>query len=267
MRTTKSRIDVLESTLTPKQSMLLWMEEAHRHRSMQEYVRSLRNKPDSAYPLCHLPDAVEKSVRESKKGLHRTEVRKAVRKAVRDVIFLFFLHQEANRRMSENERAYVLQGMLLRTELRWLEDRIEHHLASKRKRSPENFRDRLSRWKSMCEMFLLEILSVQHAFESLSAHYLDGHDVLFSDVRESLSGVVEFVEVLAELFNDDLIGYAQLMGKHKIGAIPIADVRARAANNSSAYLKVIVDMAKVEALELTGDRERAFGLLRESDSL
>ena len=57
----------------------------------------------------------------------------------------------------------------------------------------------------MCELFLLEILSVQQTFESLSAHYLDGHDVLFSDVRKSLRGVVEFVEVLVELFNDDLI--------------------------------------------------------------
>ena len=135
MRSTSKRLDNVESSLSPKQAVLLWMEEAHQHPTMQEYVLSLRDQPDSAYPLHRLPDQVETSVRDSMKGSHKSEVTRAVRDQVRDVVFLFFVHQGANKKLMENERAFALQEMMLSSELRWLDDQRRFHRESKPRRN------------------------------------------------------------------------------------------------------------------------------------
>jgi hypothetical protein len=68
MTSSKRRLDKLEVSLTPKQAILLWMEEAHRHDTMEQYARSLKPGPDSAWPLAILPDKVSKAVEQAMKG-------------------------------------------------------------------------------------------------------------------------------------------------------------------------------------------------------
>ena len=281
MKSTSKRLEAIESSLTPKQAVLLWMEEAHRFNSINEYVLSLLEGPDSAYPLYRLPDQIEKSAKEMMKGRPRSETSKFIQEKVRDVIFLFFLHHEANKRILGEDRAYNLRALLLSTEMRWLTDQRTHHRDNwdRRKKTSRGrddqsisdsftrFNEHLHRWRDMCERFLYEILSVHRAIESLSNRYLDGHGVLYSGVRETLDNVVEFVGTLAELFNDDLSGDAKLRRKFKIGVIPIDTIRKQAIENSEAYLKVVVDMAKAETLELIGERDQAHDLLRESFTL
>ena len=50
MSNAKRRLDQLESGLTPKQAMLLWLQEAHAFRGIEEYVRHLKTQPDNAAP-------------------------------------------------------------------------------------------------------------------------------------------------------------------------------------------------------------------------
>ncbi len=49
------RLDKVEGSLTPAQAMLLWLEEAQEHGSLQGYFRWVKEQPDSAYPLSRLP--------------------------------------------------------------------------------------------------------------------------------------------------------------------------------------------------------------------
>ena len=281
MSSITKRLDNVESSLSPKQAMLLWMDDAHQFNSLNEYVLSLIDGPDSAYPLYRLPDQVEKAAKDAMKGRPRAEASKFIQDHVRDVIFLFFLHHEANKRILGEERAYDLQALLLSTERRWLNDQRTHHSDKWGRRrkvnkglsdhaltdSASRFGRHLHQWRDMCERFLFEILSVHHALESLSNRYLDGHDVLYSGVRESVDNVVEYVNTLAEMFNDDLSYDTKLRRKFKINVIPIDDLRRRAIENSEAYLKVVVDMAKAETLELIGEQDRAHDLLRDSLTL
>ena len=73
MTTAKRRIDKLEIGLTPKQAILLWLQEAHAFNRIEEYVRHLRTQPDSAAPIPKLTTQVEEAVKQTLKGKPRKE--------------------------------------------------------------------------------------------------------------------------------------------------------------------------------------------------
>jgi len=62
MSNAKRRLDQLESGLTPKQAILMWLQEAHAFRGIEEYVRHLKTQPDNAAPLYKLTTQVEEGV-------------------------------------------------------------------------------------------------------------------------------------------------------------------------------------------------------------
>jgi hypothetical protein len=117
MSISKRRLDKLEVSLTPKQAILLWMEEAHQYDSMREYCLSLKPGPDSAWPLAILPDKVSKAVEQAMKGRPKPAVARTVRQAIRDVLFLFHLHQQVNQKFMEEDRHYWTRALLLSVEL------------------------------------------------------------------------------------------------------------------------------------------------------
>src|SRR6266851_1025437 len=96
MGTNKQRLAKVEHSLTPKQAVLLWMEEAHKLGSMHKYALSLKGQPDGAFPLIKLPKQVESAVRDSMKGQKREWVDRSVERAVKDLFFLFKLQFQAN---------------------------------------------------------------------------------------------------------------------------------------------------------------------------
>ena len=61
----RRRLDKIEASLTPRQAVLLWLDEASRFGSMRAYVSSLQGQPTSAFPLFRLPEQVEQLVRDS----------------------------------------------------------------------------------------------------------------------------------------------------------------------------------------------------------
>lgn len=118
MSTAKSRLDNVEACLTPKQAVILWMEEAHQFPIMAEHVDSLVGGPDIAWPMYRLPDQVAEATKKAMKGRSQEEVSRAVRDAIRDVAFLFHLHQQANSKVLSAKRTHALQALLLITESR-----------------------------------------------------------------------------------------------------------------------------------------------------
>ncbi len=109
-----------ESSLTPKQIILLWFQEAHAFNTIGEYVRYLKTQPDSAAPIDMLTRKVEESVKQTLGRRPREEVDKAVRQAYKDVLFLFFLHQQVNGKLLSENRYYWTRFQLLSKELRFL---------------------------------------------------------------------------------------------------------------------------------------------------
>jgi hypothetical protein len=117
LKSSTRRLGKLETSLTPKQAFLLWLQEAHQYRCLEDYINVLRQGPESAWPLARLPEQVAEATEKAMKGMPKEDVANAVREAVRDVIFLFHLHQGVNRYFREEQRVLSLQLLLLATEL------------------------------------------------------------------------------------------------------------------------------------------------------
>jgi len=107
------RVEKLETGLTPKQAIMMWLQEAHAFKNIEDYVRHLKKQTDSAAPLHKLPDQVAEGVKQTLKGKPREEIDRAVHQAYKDVLFLFFLHQQVNGKVVSEERHYWSQAMLL----------------------------------------------------------------------------------------------------------------------------------------------------------
>ena len=56
MNQSKKQLDKLEGCLTPKQAVIVWLEEVAHCRDLNEFVEYLRNQPESARPLARLPE-------------------------------------------------------------------------------------------------------------------------------------------------------------------------------------------------------------------
>jgi len=120
MTTRKGRVKQLQTSLTPKQAFILWLQEAHSFNGIKEYVISLKDQPDDAAPIPRLTAQVEEAVKQRLKGRPREEIDKAVRQAYKDVLFLFFLHQQVNGKLFSEERYYWTQARVLLAELKSL---------------------------------------------------------------------------------------------------------------------------------------------------
>ena len=57
------------------------------------------------------------SVEQALKGKPKEEINRALRKADLDVLFLFYLHQQANCRLGEKERYFASHSLMLAQEL------------------------------------------------------------------------------------------------------------------------------------------------------
>jgi hypothetical protein len=205
MTSSKRRLDKLQVSLTPKQAILLWMEEAHQYDTMEQYARSLKGGPNSAWPLATLPEQVAVGVQQALKGQAREGVSRGMRQAVRDVLFLFHLHQQVNRKLIEKQEAFLFRLRWLRAELGRLcyQKKVGQASPSGIPTGVPKHQD-LTRWQKEAELFLGELQGLRLAVMAISKRYFGGHDLLFPALTEGLSHLVKAMEVLVEMFNEDL---------------------------------------------------------------
>ena len=114
------RVAKLETGLTPKQAILLWFQEAHGFNTIFEYIHHLKSQPDSAAPIPRLTAQVAEPIKQTLKGQLREDINRAISQAHRDVLFLFFLHQQINGKLATEWRYYWTRLLLLSRELKSL---------------------------------------------------------------------------------------------------------------------------------------------------
>ena len=117
MSTQRRRLDGLAADLTPTQRVLRWLGEALPQGSLERYVAHLRGQPATAWPLYRLPDEAAQAVRKALKGQPgKTQDREALA-AVRDVVFLWYLHQLTTTRVGTGLQCLNLHLALLLSQL------------------------------------------------------------------------------------------------------------------------------------------------------
>ena len=250
MSVRRGRLQRIEVSLTPTQAAVLWLQEAHRFESMQAYVEWLAGHPETAYPLHRLHDLVVPAVEQAMKGADREACDQAIRAAVREVAFLFFVHQQANARILSDWRAWHF-GVALLT----------HDPAQAGGAAPQGQeRDlRHEQWREHAANTLRELCALTEAMRVLGDRYFGGHAVLFPQAAEGLAFCVGTAERLIENHNDDM----RFAGRRKSRArltdelIDVKAITAGAPAVATLLVPEIVALAKSEVHSLMGEQDAA----------
>src|SRR3569833_827697 len=174
---TGRRLDVIETALTPREAMLAWMAEAHAFGSLQVYMASLKDAPDEAFPLLRLGRQMEASVRRSRQGQPRDQVWTAVRMAVRDAGFLYYLFSQCNFRVLEQRRA------------NWLSTSHWWRRCCRRESNAQ-----MALWWREAEKAAVTSYGQQGVVDAIAQRYFDGQNPLFPEIAKSVAAQVKEVK-------------------------------------------------------------------------
>ena len=130
--TLNRRLDKLERALTPKQAVILWLQEIRQYRNALEYAKFLASQPSSAAPIYRITTQIDRNIRETMKGQPPQVVEGAIRRAVRDVYFLINLHHQVNGYAATEERVWTLMVIALESSLQSIirENYNQFHLSN-----------------------------------------------------------------------------------------------------------------------------------------
>jgi hypothetical protein len=175
--TVDRRLSAVEAALTPTQRILVWLDEAHAHGSIAEYVASLLDVPAEDYPLNRLLHGAANSTRASFRGKPTPESEAAVRGALREVTFRFELVTRANVVAHEalDLDAFAYAAFTSQVALLVSEDR-------KRRREDAQHLERLASVRDAMFAWVDGLLARQEARAVVERRYLDGHPTIFPAV-------------------------------------------------------------------------------------
>lgn len=118
--TLAKRLGEVEDNLSPREAMTCWMQEAHAFGSYERYARWLVDQPDDVYPLVRMPGQVVGAIRARRKGVPDLKLRGEFHRVQKDLLFLYYLHKQANMRALMDHEAIQLRVIILIKEIRAL---------------------------------------------------------------------------------------------------------------------------------------------------
>jgi hypothetical protein len=249
--TTRKRLEQIAVSLTPQQAFRLWLEEMQRFDSLAESAHWLKDQPTSAYPLYRLPDQVEESVRTAMKGQDHDRIERAVRSAVKEVAFLYYLHSQLNGRLLSEKRALWLHLALTCSGLK---DAFRHDDA-----------EALTEWTNRAALCLGEAYLWRGVVERIAERYYQGGWPLFPDTTRQVQDFLEQAQHVVELYNDHLELLRHTGPVKRRTPLPppveVTNIAAQAEPAIQYLVELAVDLAKFQASELVGERDQAFGYL------
>ncbi len=90
------RLDKVARALTPKQVVVLWLEEPLRFESIYEYLDFVRGQPESYAPIPRPTEQIDQAIRREMRGQPKEVIQAYVHRAVKDVVFLIKLRLQVN---------------------------------------------------------------------------------------------------------------------------------------------------------------------------
>lgn len=281
---------VEDNHLTPLEAVLLWMGEAHAFGSLENYFRWLTGQPDDAYPLIRMPRQVVEAVRRANKGRPHSELRGEFLRVQRDVLFLYFLHDQLNTRELLDREALSLRAVILIKEFRALTmerhaldqmrlDRLDlegqkHPRPGKvEKTARARYDTHAASWLPQVEEVRGRILEFLSAAQVVSRRYFAGADVLYPETRAHLSDTLEAISSLEEMhaegmrsspasdpeFRDYMLNLLDEAEESEEAPAPAPANRAvlEVTGRAKALAEQWVLMARSEALDKLGEHREA----------
>jgi hypothetical protein len=290
--TLTKRLDALEDNLTPQEAVIRWLREAHEFGSSEVYGRWLIDQPDDVYPLIRMPEQVVAAVRNQHKGVKDEALRDEFYRVQKDVLFLYFLHEQAEVRALMDEEAIHLRVIILVKEMRALIkekhaldqirlDRVDlgggtHSKPGKVEKSTRALYDEhVATWPPETEGLLARILAFLGAARMISRRYFAGEDLLYPSTREYLGAALQTIASLKEMYADSILGAPQTDDEFRDYVLALTRGPEESEKNSApppggdvpdvtAEARVIAEqwilMARSETLEKLGEHREAEAL-------
>ncbi len=260
MAAAKARMDAIAKSLTPQQAVIAWMQEAHQFDSVFEYVVWSTERPEQATNLESLIERVEIATRDRWNGEPNEKVLKKVHDAVRDTMFLYYLHVQVNEHFDAGARAISYMGLLL----------LEREPAARRETAgklPAD-QDRCDIWQEDLHSHALEVFTLKAATEQLAKQYFANNQVLWKAFAEQLEASIRLINWIVGKREDALsLAYwsrRHTRGKRRLGdrdeKRPQFDFDLEALKkliDAKELVKSLLDLAYAETLSFMGDRPAA----------
>ena len=241
------RITAIETSLTPTQLILRWLDEAHAFGDLESYVRSHLVEPSSEGPLDQLAREAARGARASLRGKRPEIVDAADRTALRETVFRFDLVM----------RILVTTHELLERE-GLIEAALSAHIAllttegRAERRRDTTYLERFATLRGLLLFRLAELRAVREARSAVEERYLAGHMALFPDAVKAWDEQARNTETLADV----AVRLAELDGVPPSEPLDPDAASARV----TGLVADLVEPAKTTALEKLGEGEQAQGI-------
>ena len=242
--TVERRLARLETSLSPTQLVLRWLDEAHAFGDLESYVRWQLAEPSYEGPIDRLTREAVSGVWTTLRGKRPDVVDAAIRSALRETVFRFDL---VLRILVTTHELLEREGLIDAT--------LSAHLAlltsegRTERRRDATYPERFATLRGLLRFRVRELRSAQEAREAVEARYLAGHTALFPDAVTAWDEQLRNSETLADV----AVRLAALDG------VPPA-VPSDPAADSARVTEIVADLvepAKTTALEKLGEGEQA----------
>jgi hypothetical protein len=254
--TARRRVRKIEDSLSTAECVLLWVAEAQRYETLDDYVETLR-EPGSITPLDAILARIDARFDTHPPARDETEASTAKRRAARNAAFLYQLVLTLNQATGDAVAqlgpflaALIFEvGTLMRSPL-------STDIAVRRLMRLEAAKvDRSWRfWRAAASGVLVEVRTAADAMASVQATRFAGHSVLFPRLEAEWAQVLKLADALRAV-NEAV---PRAVRRRSTGAQPDAE---RAPIPSSARLQTrvegLLDDAQRWALYLLADHDRA----------
>jgi len=245
--TLRQRLARIETSLTPKQAVLLWLKEALQFESDDLFAKSVKG-PIHEAPRVRVPEMAAKAVRDSlrKKSLKPESVARAELEARKQADFLIVLVIKLNEEVRLNCLHSSPHLAFLSVQLRWMRARFAEHGVFNA--------TEWGHWRELHIDTLTRMWVLRATIAAVSEQYYDSHSVLFSDRESSLNQHIQDAEALAKVYNN-LEGIVPAWT-----AIDLATLQFSIEEQVPAAVGELVAGAQANVLQVLGDWKAAWDL-------
>jgi hypothetical protein len=248
--TLRRRVAKIETSLTPKQAVLEWVEKAQEFASFADYLADLAEAPWFASPRVEVPNRVGAAVLNvlKEKGAKEEAVARAVLQAQKRTHFLVALVVQVNVKVFSESYKNFLSVELLAEQRARMGEQFDRYGSF----DPEEW----EWWRRILLANLSRMLRQQAAIAAISTKYYSGHRILFEEQKAELDGCIEKADLLARVYN------ARKGWLPCWTAMDLAALRRDVETRVPATMRELVDSTKSEILLDFGKPRAAWGIIQ-----
>lgn len=256
--TARRRLDRLERSLAPQAAVLLWVETAKRHGSLNAFARSLLDGVDPGADLRRIHDQVVSWVADTTAGKSTSEIAKATAAALRQAMSRYQLVLVLNRTAAAFAQVVLLQSWVL-------VDRLERPVLDPSGDGAQADGDRSGAgrqvdraepdWCALSDALVRDVRVEQRARSALDDAYFGGRSVLFPDVAEdwaALRGQADRLSAIVGSIRARSPATTKPGSRNPLGPSMNARVDARGAE--------LADDARIATFEFYGERDEVLAI-------